>query len=224
MSKATDANVKDPEGKEDPGKKQDLKGAPGATKDSMTEEEEAGMDATEEAKDADEEKADKEKDDKEARDRKSARDRRAGARDARKSARDRAKDARDKAAAADAAKGKGMDAAEVAALVKREVAAATPDIAAIHKTIRQEEHAKATLYGRISPIVGAFDHSEMTHVEMASYGLEKLGAAKSTDPIMALDYLLTGLAQASAPVRPRASAQDGGGESFMDKYLSGKAA
>ena len=122
---------------------------------------------------------------------------RAGARDARKSARDkRAKDAKDAKDAAEAkaakdaaeakaakdaaeaagAKGKGMDAAEVAALVKQEVAANTAAVVpTIRKEIRKEEASKHKLYERLSPIVGAFDHAEMSHVEMAAYGLKKLG-------------------------------------------------
>ena len=229
IAMAKDANVKDPEGKEDPSKKDDLKGGAGATRDGMTEEEESGMDAKadeeESAKDAAEEEADKDKDDKEARDRKSARDRRAGARDARQSARDR-KSARDAKAAKDAEeeakKGKGMDAAEVTALVRREVAKASPDTASLVKIIRKEEAAKSALYGRISPIIGAFDHAEMTHAEMASYGLKKLGVTvDSGDPVTGLDFYLAGRTHAAAPPRAALDAKTGLGESFLDKYLAG---
>jgi hypothetical protein len=225
MPKATDdkGDIKDPVKKDD--KPSDLAGG-SKTNDSMTEEEEAGMDAKEEAKDAEEDKADKDKDDKEARDRKSARDRRGGARDARKSACDKAAAARDKVAkdAAEEAKGKGMDAAEVTALVKREVAASTPDTAALVLSIRKEEAAKGALYGRVSPLIGAFDHAEMSHVDMATYSLKKLGVtAAAADPVTALDFYLTGRNQAAVPLR---SAHDSatGGESFVDKYLQATAA
>ncbi len=72
------------------------------------------------------------------------------------------------------------------------------------------------------PIIGAFDHSEMTHVEMASYGLKKLGAPEAkADPVTALDFYLAGRTQVAAPVR---HAQDASaGDSFIDKYLSSAA-
>jgi hypothetical protein len=128
---------------------------------------------------------------------------------------------RDKArdAARDAMMKKGMDASEVEALVKREVAAAAPDIGKIKSEIRKEENAKASLYGRLSPIIGAFDHAEMSHAEMAAYGLKKFGAPEASDPVTALDFYLAGRTQVIQPARV---AQDSAtvGESFMDKYLA----
>ena len=244
-TKALDGEVKDPEGKKEaPGKKGDLKTE---TADAMNAEE--ASDKAEEAKDAAEEKEDEGKDTKEARDRGRARDRRAGARDARKGARDawRAKDAKDKEeekkatdakAAADAAKcpgcgqtgghaddcsraGKGMDAKEVQALVDKSVKAATD---ALVPTIRKEESAKLKLYGRLSPIVGAFDHAEMSHAQMAQYGLEKLGVKDAkADPVEALDMLLLGrgqVADAAQQQRGGGSAQDARtGDNFVTRYL-----
>jgi 8-oxo-dGTP pyrophosphatase MutT (NUDIX family) len=196
-------------------------------KDGMNEEQEAAEDAAECAEDAEEEKEDEKAEGKEARDRRSARDRRAGARDARKSARDRAakdakdaKDAADAKAAADAAKGKGMDAAEVNALIDAKV---NERVAAIGPTLRREEAAKNTLYARLSPIVGAFDHAEMTLPAMASYGLKKLGVtAEAADPVTALDFYLTGRAQVAAPqLQALDAASLGGSEpAFLHAYLN----
>jgi len=250
--------IKDPEGKESPGKKGDLEpksaNGPSAKDEESAEKEEAARDAAEEAKDSAEEKEDEGKDSKETMDRRRARDRRAGARDARKAARDSRKAARDAAkdaaekaakAAKDAkdcpecgkneghaddcsrGKGKGMDAAEVAALVQSEVAKATT---ALVPSIRKEESAKHRLYGRLSPLVGAFDHAEMSHVEMAAYGLKQLGIKdEADDPVAALDFLLLGRAQAAEAQqkgRQQRTAQDAsaGGATFMDKYISGAAA
>lgn len=208
---------------------------------------EAEADEKESAKDAAEEKDDEKKEDKEAMDRRRARDKRAGARDQRKSARDkRAKDAKDAKDAAEAkaakdaaeakaakdaaeaagAKGKGMDAAEVAALVKQEVAANTAAVVpTIRKEIRREEAFKHKLYERLSPIVGAFDHAEMSHIEMAAYGLKKLGVKdEAADPVTALDFMLLGrtqVAEARQGARARVNgAQDSKGDTFIDRYIA----
>lgn len=213
----------------DPVKKDDKPSDIG--KDAMSEEQEEGMDAAECAKDADEEKADEKDESKEAKDRGRARDRRAGARDARKSARDR-KAARDAKSAKDAdkdddKKDKGMDAAEITVLVRKEIGSQALDaadivkqvIAQVQPAIRKEEAAKAALYGRVSPIIGAFDASEMTHVEMATYSLGKLGAPKATDPVNALDFYLAGRSQVA--VVERRFAQDAvSDDSYMGKYLN----
>jgi len=175
----------------------------------MTEEEEEAEDAAECAEDAEEEKEDEKDESKDARDRRSARDRRAGARDARKAARDRK--------AKDAAKDKGMDSAEITALVRRE-SAEVASKAAMDAAVaaRRDAVAAQKLYQRLSPIVGAFDHDEMTHADMAAYGLKKLGQAESKDPVTALDYFLAGRGQA-----PAAAAQDAdSGENFVTKYVN----
>lgn len=193
-------------------------------KDGLTAEEEEGMDAQEASCDAEEEKDDEKDESKDAMARGRARDRRAGARDARKGARD--KMARD-------SKGKGMDAAAVTALVDGRLAAMDAKVSGIkvpsmdeivsqvRPQIRKEEAAKAALYGKVSPIVGAFDHSEMTHVDMATYALDKLGAPKAEDPVMALDFFLAGRTQSPAAVQQRDSALDAAPPegSFLRKYL-----
>lgn len=220
---ADKGEVKDPEGKEDPSKKDDLK--PDAedrkrardardakrrardarrAKDEMSEEEEEGMDSEEEAEDAEEEKEDEKDESKEARDRRAARDRRCGARDARKHARDRARKARD---AKDKAKDKGMDAAEVSAIVDQRV-----------KNIRQDASAAHQLYQRLSPVIGAFDHADMPHAEMAAYGLKKLGVKAGSDPVAVLDAYLSALGASRETVAR--VAQDDATSSFLDKYLA----
>jgi 8-oxo-dGTP pyrophosphatase MutT (NUDIX family) len=194
------------------------RGARDSARDSMSSEEEMSADAAECAEDAAEEKDDDKDESKEAKDRKSARDRRMGARDARKMARDRS--ARD-------AKGKGMDAAEVQALVAKAVAGVkvpTMDeiVASVRPTIRREEAAKAALYGRVTPLIGAFDSAEMTHAEMAAYALDKLGAPKATDPVSALDYLLVGRAHApqAGPLGAALDAAHGSEPAFLHAYLN----
>lgn len=193
-------------------------------KDSMSSEEEEGMDAKECSEDAAEEAEDAKDESKEARDRALDRSRRAGARDARKSARDKS--------AKDSSKEKGMDAAAVSALVDGKLAAmdakvtaikvptAEEIVAQVRPAIRKEEAAKASLYGRISPIIGAFDHAEMTHVEMATYSLDKLGAPKgAADPVSALDFYLAGRTQVATPAAHALDAAPAEG-SFMSKYLN----
>jgi len=168
------------------------------SKDEMSSEEEEAEDAAECAEDSEEEKEDEKEDSNEARDRRSARDRRAGARDARKGARDRAKDR-----AKDARK--GMDAAEVAALVRAENAKVIP-------AMRKEAALKHKLYDRLLPITGVFDHSEMTHEQMAAYGLKNLSLPESDDPVNSLEYALLARAQVQVTPSPGRSAQDSGDE------------
>jgi len=200
-------------------------------KDGMTSEEEEACDTAEAACDAEEDEDDKKDESKDARDRKSARDRRAGARDARKGTRDKkaakdtkdVKDAADKAARDAAAKGKGMDAAEVETLVERKVnERVEARVAAIGPTLRKEEAAKNGLYARLSPIIGAFDAAEMTLPAMATYGLKKLGVtAEASDPVTALDFLLVGRAQAAPAPGVRAFAQDAAaGTTSVDGFFA----
>ena len=84
--------------------------------------------------------------------------------DAKKKAKEKVDDVADKAKK----EGKGMDADEVTALVRKftqeEYAAAI-----------REQSQKTELAGRISAYVGTFDHSEMTLADVAKYGCEKIG-------------------------------------------------
>lgn len=107
-----------------------------------------------------------------------------------------------------------MDAAEIAALVDRKVAEATAQATV---TVRRDAIAAQKLYQRVSPIIGAFDHSEMSHRDMAAYSLKKLGAPESADPVTALDFYLAGRGQAVSAVAAQDSAPKA---SFLDSYLN----
>lgn len=203
--KAKDAGgeVKDPEGKaESGGEKEDLKpkGEKGGSTDkkvkdeSEEKEKEKAKDENEEEEEGEDEDEDKKKEEMKAK------------------SKDKAKDkAKDKEM--EMAKGKGMDAAEVAALVDQRVAGIVP-------AMRREAAAKLKLYGRLSPIIGAFDHDEMSLSDMAAYGLKKVGAADAKDPVTALDYYLVGRGNAVQVERTVRTAHDAVDEnSFMGRYL-----
>lgn len=49
------------------------------------------------------------------------------------------------------------------------------DAAEVARIIRKEESDKNRLYSRVSPIIGAFDHSEMSLNKMAKYACKQLG-------------------------------------------------
>ncbi len=194
--KAKDSEVKDPAGRaEDPPENEDLKpnGKEGGSADKAKD---RAKDAkAKDAKAKDEEGAEAEEDEDgepKVKSEDKARDR----------AKDKAKDA----------KGSGMDAAEIAALVDQRVRAIRQDAAEGHK-----------LYQRLSPLVGAFDHADMTVKEMAAYGLKKLGqsrAADSADPVSALDCYLAALGASRESVARSAQDSASSGASFLDKYLA----
>lgn len=68
------------------------------------------------------------------------------------------------------------------------------DAMEIKKSVMKEIAAKGNLYDRLSPIVGAFDHSEMSLDDMAKYGAKKLSLNVST--LDAVDGYLAGVASA----------------------------
>jgi len=72
---------------------------------------------------------------------------------------------------------KAMDSKEIAKLIKREVAKAlaTKGDAMDAKSFLKEVGQRDALASKLSHFVGVFDHSEMTHEEVAKYGLKKLG-------------------------------------------------
>lgn len=74
------------------------------------------------------------------------------------------------------AKAEGMDAAEIKREVMKEIA------------------ARDALYGKLSPVIGAFDHAEMDIKAMAAYGAKKLGLAHSS--VEAVEGYLAGAASA----------------------------
>lgn len=93
----------------------------------------------------------------------------------------------------------GMDAAEVAKIVKREVAAALsgvkPAPVVAHGMDAAELYAdmnkRNSLAARLSEFVGTFDHAEMTAQQVAAYGVEKLGlpAVKGAEIVAVESYL-----------------------------------
>lgn len=68
---------------------------------------------------------------------------------------------------------------------------AAMDAATIRKNVFREFSQREKLYKRLSPIVGAFDHSEFTLDELARYGVDKLGikASKGQETIVLSSYL-----------------------------------
>lgn len=95
-----------------------------------------------------------------------------------------------------------------------------PDPLAIAKAIAQDAADKSDLVGRLTPVVGVFDHSRMTCSEVAAYGVEKLGltAPKGTEAV-ALDMYLRGRSENS---RPAARAADSNPSGALAKYLAGQ--
>ena len=108
-------------------------------------------------------------------------------------------------------KGAGMD---VAAINKRLKAAedaiaagreAVPSVKSVMAEIAQRD----VLARRISNVVGAFDHSEMTLAETAKYGMDKLGLkAPAGAEVAVLDAHFNALAAASKPAPRVATAMD----------------
>lgn len=116
--------------------------------------------------------------------------------------------------AVDAEKIGAMDAA-----IKK-LESAKPDPMAIAKAIAQDAADKSDLVGRLTPVVGVFDHSRMTCSEVAAYGVEKLGLTtpKGTEAV-ALDMYLRGRSENS---RPAARAADSQPTGALAAYIAGK--
>lgn len=117
--------------------------------------------------------------------------------------------------AVDAEKIGAMDAA-----IKK-LESAKPDPLAIAKAIAQDAADKSDLVGRLTPVVGVFDHSRMTCAEVAAYGVEKLGltAPKGSEGV-ALDMYLRGRAETARPATAKVG--DSAGGNFVLDYLTGK--
>lgn len=98
---------------------------------------------------------------------------------------------------------------------------AKPDPLAIAKAIAQDAADKSDLVGRLTPVVGVFDHSRMTCAEVAAYGVEKLGltAPKGSEGV-ALDMYLRGRAENARP--STAKVGDSAGGNFVTDFLTGK--
>ncbi len=100
------------------------------------------------------------------------------------------------------------------------------DAATLRKTIYKDMAEKQKLYDRVSPVIGAFDHSLMTCEEMAGYAAKKL---KLTAPkgmaSVALDSYLSGHERTKA-ARKEVTNQSVGDSAFgefdpIDNYLNG---
>lgn len=140
-----------------------------------------------------------------------------------------AKDAEEEAAKAKAkGEGKGEDSAEIAALrqenadLKNEVAGiktAMDSAPSANDVIKQVQQRDA-LAGRLSRVVGTFDHSEMTDAgEVAAYGVEKLGiACDSGNELIALDAYL----QANPAQQRVVHAADSDESDGVSDYINGK--
>lgn len=85
---------------------------------------------------------------------------------------------------------------------------------------------KNRTYGRVSALVGAFDHSSMDAHQVVVYGLKKFGldAAKGTEQAV-LDAYLSGVekgrAKSTTPATKAMDAAASAAESQMDAYLKG---
>ena len=94
------------------------------------------------------------------------------------------------------------------------------------RQLRKEESARAHLYSRLSPIVGAFDASEMSAAEIAATALRRLGLkVPSNDDakIEAANCWLAGRQRAADMATGKRSATDSAAGSFIDKYIKGGA-
>lgn len=109
-----------------------------------------------------------------------------------------------------------MDAAELTAL-KKEVAALKTGA---FKAVMSEVSKRDALAQKMRPIVGAFDHAEMTLQEVAAYGVKKLKLpAKAGHEVTAMESYL----HAKTPPVAQAAAMDAAPTAdFVTAYLQGK--
>ncbi|HEX3915534.1 MAG TPA: hypothetical protein VHW71_18700 [Steroidobacteraceae bacterium] len=98
------------------------------------------------------------------------------------------------------------------------------DTAKIAREVQQQAVRHEMLASRLSRVVGAIpDYHELTLVQLAQYGLTKLGIeppADDEDPfIAALEYFLRGRANTGGG----AGGMDSAVETHVDRYLQGRA-
>ena len=101
-----------------------------------------------------------------------------------------------------------------------------PSVSEAARQIRKEESARANLYNRLSPIVGAFDASEMSAADIAGTALRRLGLKVphgDDAKIEAANCWLAGRQRAADIATGRRSATDSAEGSFIDKYINGAA-
>lgn len=87
------------------------------------------------------------------------------------------------------------------------------DAAEVARLVTSVERNRRELAARLVPVIGAFDHSEMTLPQMAARALEQLQLPRAKDPVSALEFYLSGRAPAGA-------ARDSSDASFLDGYLA----
>ncbi|HEX5461063.1 MAG TPA: hypothetical protein VFX20_13950 [Steroidobacteraceae bacterium] len=91
------------------------------------------------------------------------------------------------------------------------------------RELRKEEADRLRLYQRLSPIVGAFDASEMTSADIAVHGLKKLNLRvppDKDDQVSAMNSWLDGRDSAANPGGDRRHAMDSRGRrSAVAEYL-----
>lgn len=98
--------------------------------------------------------------------------------------------------------GGGMDAAEIAKSVEKNLA------------------AKAKLYADLSKVIGAFDHSEMDLDKMAKYGCKKLGLEAPREArVASISAFLKGKGTSQAVAMDSVSFRKG---NFVQRFLEGK--
>lgn len=97
-----------------------------------------------------------------------------------------------------------------------------PTLSDISSLVRKEEARRTRLYQRLSPVLGAFDASEMTLEDMARYGIKRLypKGPSTADPVAAINSYLDGREQARAIASGAMDAIPGG--TFVDRYLNPK--
>lgn len=91
------------------------------------------------------------------------------------------------------------------------------DAAEIKRSVMQEIAKRDALYGKLSPVIGAFDHAEKSLDEVAKYGVKKLGITCSEgEELATLNGYLAGSAKTASTVTMDSKQGD-----FVSKYLEG---
>ena len=113
----------------------------------------------------------------------------------------------------------GMDAKEVQRIVDAAVARALSSVS--HgmdaKEVMVQVGQRDKLAEQLSHFIGTFDASEMTHAEVASYGLSKLGISAPKGAELAT---LTGYLHGRKPSKPVAAMDSKESPSFLQTYLA----
>lgn len=94
---------------------------------------------------------------------------------------------------------------------------------ALRKSIYADMAAKQSLYGRVSPIIGAFNHAEMSCDDLVDYSNKKLGIkANRVTGRVALDSYLMGVSKATKAPAARAADSAVASHDAIDQYLKGE--